>query len=253
MSYHNRRHAIRRYGQPLGMTEDEMYEIIGRPFANPNAPGGVVPDTDAICRNAMRDAGKHMEGDRYTVVDNLQKRTFYRTLDFEKIVVGVQDMLTKAKNDLYTLRNEDWGSAGAMPAINEELFQLFKRLNESITYTQNYQYAKAQGIEVIDAPGLWRWVEKSLMDLELAVGVIAYVACKKPIWLSAVQWLYEKSLFLIGIAKTAVNAAITVGKAILKIPDVAGTVWTYLKWGAIIGGGLFLATKVRQQVKTGGW
>ena len=249
MSYHHR--------QPVrvAMGSDAGAAFWSKVVRDIGAPAGGQAAVDEACAERMQTASSRMEGDRYTVVANLQKRTFYRTVDFEKILYGVQAMVTRAKDDLWRLRTTDWGSVVAMPAIDEEMLQLYARLRESIPYQQNLNLAKQNGIEIIDAPGLWRWVEKSLIDVELATGVIAYVACKKPAWLAVVQWMYEASTTLIGIvrlaASVAIDLAVAAGKGILKIPDTLGTIWTIAKWGAILGGGLWIASKARGDASVG--
>lgn len=244
MSYHH---------QPaLGATEAEVAAAMETYYRQLDPFYNASQAIATGCMGRIATSATQLENARYRVVDQLTSRTFYTTTDFDQMLTAVWALLDKMKDSLDQLRQDDWGSAGAVPMINEERLQIYRRFEESGQYVTYLNEAKSKGIEVIDAPGFWRWVEKSLMEVELATGVIAYVACKKPVWLAVVEWVSKASMALVALVEKAVRVVIAAGKAVLQIPDTLGMIWSALKWGAILGGGAFLVMKIRERRRSGG-
>ena len=242
MSYH-RRHTPR------------VARPYGRAVAAPAAMGAGPTWVDNLfqtlssqCASTISSSTAGLENARYEVVADLQKKSFYLVEDFDRMISQMWAIIDKAKDNLDRARAEDWGAAGAIAAVDQSRTSLYNRFAEGTEFVQSLNYAKLHNIEIVDAPGFWRWIEKSLIDVELAQGLLAYISCKKPAWLSILQVIYEACQVLLAIVKkaggVAVDAAIAAGKFILTIPDKIGALWNALKWGVIIGGGGFVAFKI---------
>lgn len=247
MSYHHRAVRAPRLRRPPTASQRLMMGAIipALPDFTPEA------QINTECANTIQSASADLERARYSVVDQLQKQTFYKVEDFDRMIGQMLAMLTQSKNELTDLRADVIGSAGATAAITEQRDRLLARSSESIDFITPMNVAKERGIDIIDAPGFWRWIEKSLIEVEIATGLLVYAACKKPIFASIAQALITAGTVLLQIVTAAVRAAVAVGslvgKTVLQIPDKIGAIWSAIKWGALIGGGLWLYREVQRR------
>jgi hypothetical protein len=149
------------------------------------------------------------------------------------------------------LRAAPTATSDAQQMINDAASKLARRGTESLAYTRAHQSATSQGIKIVDAPGLRRWVISSLGDVSFA-HTIAYVQeCAKP-GLAGAIIAYQKVFD--GVADTikaivgvAIDVVKALGKLMYHLPDTLSTAYTYLKWAAIIGGGVWAFLEIKKR------
>lgn len=199
------------------------------------------------CQAAFESAGTQLEARRYRVIAALKTRSFYTRQDFEAILFATQDLVHNMSKEMDKLRAEAFTYKDM---AREEQLQLIARLGESKIFVDYLNEAKAKDIPIIDAPGFWRWVEKALSEIELAAGVVAYMACIKPVWITVVEYIYRASAAILGLAEKAASVVIDLTKtavgAVMKIPDAIGMVWTVVKWGGLAAAAFFIVKKARE-------
>lgn len=96
-----------------------------------------------------------------------------------------------------------------------------------------------QGVTLIDAPGLKRWVTASMLDASQCIVGVDYVLCKRPWFVGAMAGfmaifnaVYSVCRAIVGVAIDVAKAA---GQAILYVPDALATALKVGKW-SVIGG-----------------
>ena len=118
--------------------------------------------------------------------------------------------------------------------------------------------AKNQGIKIVDAPTLKRWVLEAMRSSSSAFATAYTYECvvsdfqKLAISLSWMRDLFDKAVAFI---KKILGVAYDAAKAILHVAgdvaDFAGSAVKYAKWGLLAGVGVwaFLEIKKRRQKK----
>lgn len=118
------------------------------------------------------------------------------------------------------------------------------------TFTDGVAQAKLQGANVINAPGLKRWVLQSLMDVAGAYLTVGVLQCNatflNDLW-GAFTAIGE---FVKKIGSLVVGAA----EAVFAIPDTVSTIWKVAKYAAIGGAAYyiwkeFLRDKIKARTK----
>jgi len=129
----------------------------------------------------------------------------------------------------------DWGKADMV----SQLANVRKQASDGSVFVQ----ALNEGTRVIDAPGLRRWVLRSMDEAGTAMFVIGISRCKAPWYWSALQAVASVGEVLLKIVRAIGKVVIAIGETIAKAPDAVSAMVKFLKWGAILGGAGFVYWK----------
>jgi hypothetical protein len=119
--------------------------------------------------------------------------------------------------------------------IKNEADEIARKAQEGIKFLDAASEAERQGIGAVDAPGLKHWVIFSLQAGSNALVAAGALACNKPWFLTALQYYQAGFDAVWGVAKQIVGVVINIGDAILHVPDAVSELWTFVKWGALLG------------------
>ncbi len=212
------------------LSEAEVWQII-------REKGGTVHAMVEInCRNAARSASKNIERETLSLAANWRPTGFYTVADLEKMLQATWAVLKVAGDGLDAMNPPTETSRSLRSSISN-------RYGDSLVYVQAMNDAKLKGIKVLDAPGFKRWVIKAMNEAALAQEHIAYMACQAPWIIPFGMSLMAASIAVSGVARTLATVAVAVGEVVLKIPDAALDLYTYLKWGALGAGALWVLSK----------
>ncbi len=125
--------------------------------------------------------------------------------------------------------------------------QAVSNLQGYIAKGQAFTDAARQTTDLVNAPGFKRWVMYSLQAMSQAMTVRAVLECN-------VDFL-DKLMGFFGaiwdVLKAIGHLVVQAGQAVFKIPDFLDQVWTVAKWTALLGGGAWIAFKLREASRGG--
>jgi len=188
------------------------------------------------CRAAADEKTAQLDAKTNDLARNWNPSGFYTLAQVRDLVKYTRSVLLSAMQTVSSMQAEN----SNLEATRTQLKQLYtdctRKFDESHAYLAAATTAEKQGIGVIDSPGMKRWVTYSMTAASGAISGVAYIGCMKPWWLSAFLAANGAFIQLVSVAKAIVGVAISLGTAVLKIPDTIGTIWTYAKWAAVLGG-----------------
>lgn len=192
---------------------------------------------DPACAATAAASALPFKAKRFAVVAELEKRSFYPTADFGRMIDAVWALIDRGVAKMQEARSDPWLSKKLAGTVQESLYA---RKKASQRFLDAYHNAVANGITVIDAPDWYDYVNTALQQVEMAFGTFAFLACEKPAWLTVLSWFTSAADTLVSIAKTAVSTAIAVGATVLSIPRTIMNWWGLIKIGVVVGGGYYL-------------
>ncbi len=132
-----------------------------------------------------------------------------------------------------------------VPSRDSDVAIQVGELQQWIDKGQPFLLAAQSGTNVVNAPGFKRWVIASLQQMSAAMVVRSVLECSLDIidTLSSMVDAVWSAIKFIG------NLIVKAGETITEIPDFLSTVTKVVKWGAIIGGGAWLALKLREAAR----
>lgn len=228
---------------PAGM------EIVSDPSVLIRNPvGQIISDqtssTNAECLEIANAKTAELDGTINDLAKNWNPTGFYSPAQVEKLV----DFGTKiGQSALDALAGELQEWSATADTLTEERAETTRVMGEGEQFRLAAGQARAQGIEVIDAPALRRWVLRVMGHASHAMTAIAQTACLKPSFVVAFQIVSSWTRAAYDFIKTMVEVAAQAGKAILKVPDALGALATVLKIGAIGGLAWFLYSEYEKR------
>ncbi len=161
----------------------------------------------------------------------------YYTIDqVQRIVASVVPFAAAA---MVSLGAAPHTTSNAATMVKERMGKLVARTDESKIYIAACAEAKRMGADVVDSPGLRRWVMNSLQDVSAAMVTTYVLNCNTTFIDTLASWLGALGDFLLSLAKIVVKA----GQLVLKVPDAIAQMWTAIKYGALAGGAYFVYAK----------
>ncbi len=110
-------------------------------------------------------------------------------------------------------------------------------------YQQILSTARASGADLIHAPGWKRTVLNVMVAVRDATLLFVAAGCARPGWVDIFDRVVSAFNTLAGFLKTIGNLILEVGRQVASLPDTIGTMFTVLKWSALIGGLYFVGVK----------
>jgi hypothetical protein len=199
---------------------------------------GVSPECQAARDKASADLDAQVE----SLIRAWKPVDVYSVSDMEKMVTATMKLLTD------TVAAVDQAMAPAL-TYRASLQQAKDWLNTKRLEGQEFVMAsitaRAKGAAGVQSTSFKRWVINSMNKSSVAIGHIAYMACIKPAILSLFQGCITLFKKAIEVGKAMVKFVIDVGKLLLKLPDVAGDVMKYLKYGAFAAAAYYVYTRLQ--------
>lgn len=167
---------------------------------------------------------------------NWRPSGFYSVDQVRQLVAWTNAVLAQAQSTVTSGISAQPAGSGAIAPLREMLLSINRKMAEGTVFVNAANTAAAQGIRVIDAPGLKNWVTFSMSHASAGVAGVAYVECTKPWFVGPLASFRALLDTLWSGAKRVVGVVLDVGEAVLEVPDTIATAWTIAKWIAVLGG-----------------
>lgn len=209
--------------------------------------GGEAP----ACNIAVHQQLAATDRDIADVIDNWKTSGFYTIEQFREILNFGMLVRERAGDALRTAMGQlQIPSQRALLEKSHQTLIEDQRI-DPLPFIRGMNEAINAGIEVIESKGFRRYVISVLQAARMAKGDVMFVECMRPSSLlgviGALGSAIDKFIQVVKTTVTAIaDAAVALGKAVLKIPDLLSTFFTILKWipaVLLLGGGYYVATK----------
>ncbi len=223
-----RRPPPRRRAGMGDLMEDIMDKILGRPSA------------EQQCVDAANITQASFDSKVDDLVTNWQPTGFYAPADIRSIVSATMALVTQAQSVL-----DQVGLSGSVDSIIRATDDLSRAGGRSLDYLTAATQADQQGIAVVNAPGLKKWVTNTMGACGSAVVTANTIVCLQPWWLDALASFQSAFDVAWAAVKGIVGTAVAVGGQVLKIAADLPELMTYIEVGALAVGALWLWQKYR--------
>jgi len=250
MSYESTRPALRRYGArrpqaAMGGTwyEDAAFAILGVPGAAYVA-GKIGEIQNAGClQTADAQANIRAIDARITALSKDWQPSGYYTPDDMGLIIATTILPASiVMNQLALAPHTTSDSADTIAQFSSNIRL---RLDQSQAFNQAVIAARAAGADVIDAPGLRRWVIGTMMDMAAAMAATYVLYCNLTMLDTLANWLRKLEDLLRSLKDAAVDAL----KTIYHLPDTIGTMITFAKWGLVVTAAYLVYNEIEKRRK----
>lgn len=196
-----------------------------------------VPSQGAQCIDQANAQTAPFDAKIDDLAKNWNPTGFYTTADIRSIVSQAMATVQQGQATINQAAAEPNASQDSVMRATDDLARAGSR---SLDYLQAATQADQQGLRVVNAPGLKRWVTDTMASASSAMVTAATIGCITPWWvdaLAAFQTAFDAAWTVIG--KIA-GALLQIGETALVVADNLGTIITALKWGAVAYGALWL-------------
>jgi len=174
-------------------------------------------------------------------VDDLAKTWtptgFYTSSELRDMVSVTLQAVTRAQAALDAAAAEPNASQASVMRATDDLARAGSR---SLDYLGAAQTADQQGLRVVNAPGLKRWVTDTLGTASSAMITASVIGCITPWWVGAMSAFQSAFDTAWAFAKRLTGAVIAIGETVLKVADDLPQLYDVLKYALVAGGAYWL-------------
>lgn len=164
---------------------------------------------------------------------------FYSPADLRSLVAATLKVVQQGQAAVDQARAEpNAAQASTMRATND----LARAGQRSLDYLAAANAADGQGLRVINAPGLKRWVTDTLGAASSAMVTAAVIGCQTPWWVTALVGFQFAFDTLYNLSKTVVGVVLAVGETALRVAGDLPELYDILKYAALAAGGYWVWT-----------
>jgi hypothetical protein len=206
------------------------------------AIGGASPES--TCLSAANAMVAPFDAKIDDLAKNWNPTGFYTPADLRALVSSTMAVVIQAQNALGQAAQEPNASQDSVMRATDDLARAGAR---SLDYLQAARDADAQGLRVVNAPGMKRWVTDTMGAASSAMVTASVIGCITPWWvgaLAAFQGAFDAAW---NVAKKLVGAIIAIGETALQVVDDLPQFYAIAKWGLLALGGYLLWEHVRSR------
>lgn len=242
MTYVMRRRPVRR--RPRSAMSGILDTILGLPSGTIDL---VQQEQDRQCLDQANQLTAGFDAKIDDLVKNWQPTGFYTPDDIRTLV---SQTLTAVQSAQATVNQGAAEPSAAQDSLMRATDDLGRAGSRSLDYLQAATVAEQQGLRVVNAPGLKRWVTDTLGSASSAVVTVSVIGCMKPWWVDALATFQAAFDKVWAVVKQFVGAVLKLGELTLKVPDALDEMLTILKWSLGIGGAAWVFHEIH--VRRGG-
>jgi len=220
-----KRPIVRRRASPLSDFWDDLQQKMGG------------PSPEGTCLDQANQATAPFDAKIDDLVKNWNPTGFYTPEDIRLLVSQAMATVQQGQAAINQAAAEPNASQDSVMRATNDLARAGSR---SLDYLQAATQADQQGIRVVNAPGLKRWVTDTMASASSAMVTASVIGCITPWWVSALakfQSVFDKAWSAI---KTIVGAALAIGETVLKVANDLPDLYDVLKWGALALGAVWV-------------
>lgn len=182
------------------------------------------------------------------LAQNWNPTGFYTASDVRNLISSTMTVVTQAQSSVDQAAKEPNASQDSVMRATDDLARAGSR---SLDYLQAARDADAQGVRVINAPGLKRWVTDTLSAASSAVVTASVIGCITPWWVGALATFQAVFDAAENAIKGIVGTVIAIGETALKVAADLPDIVDVLKWAALAGAAYWLWTKYNNRKGAG--
>lgn len=235
MTYIAKRPRMRR-GRPQPSGLSGIFDVLVSTFGQPSQESQCV------------DQGNQIAAPLDAKIDDIAKNWnptgFYSSGDIRDIVGATMKVVVQSQAAINQAAQEPSASQDSITRATDDLARAGSR---SIDYLQAANDADQQGLRVINAAGLKRWVTDTLASASSAIVTAAAIGCIRPWWVDALA-LFQSAFDLAWVVvKRVTGSALAIGETALKIVDDLPQIYDIVKWGALAYGVYWLWNEMKSR------
>lgn len=225
------------------------YMTLGKRRAPPRkrALGGIVEiltgkSEESACLDQANAAVAPMDAKIDDLVRNWNPTGFFTSAEIRELVTVTMRAVSQAQDLVNRAAAEPNASQESVMRASNDLGRAGQR---SLVYLDSAKAADQQGLRLVNAPGIKRWVTDTLAACSSAVVTAAVIGCLRPWWLSALSAFQSVFDVVFGVAKRLVGAVLAIGETALNVVGDLPDLYGILKWAALAGVGYWGYTQIR--------
>lgn len=231
-----KRYRRRRAPGLAGFVDDIMDTIAGQPTA------------EKQCIDAANQAVAPFEAQIDDLVKTWNPTGFYTSQEIRDLVSSTMRVVTQAQSALDSARAEPNASQDSIMRAVDDLTRAGSR---ALDYLGAASSADQQGLRVINAAGLKRWVTDTLATSSSAIVTASVVGCLRPWWVGALATFQAAFDVVWALSKRTLGSALAIGETALKIVDDLPQLYDVLKWGALAAGAYWIWIQFHNHHRSG--
>lgn len=201
---------------------------------------------ESQCLNAANAAVAPFDAKITELAKTWNPTGFFTSNEIRSVIGSTMGVVTSAQATLDKAAAEPNASQDSVMRATNDLARAGSR---SLNYLEAARNADQNGIRVINAPGLKRWVTDTLAAASSATVTAAVIGCITPWWVGALAAFQSAFDTAVAVVSKIVGVVIAVGETVLdvasELPDIVGI----LKWVAIAGGAYWIMAKAMKHAE----
>ncbi len=235
----NRRYRRRRKPPALGDFLDDVYAAAGIKR---------VPTGEAMCIDAANQAVAPFDAKIDDLVRTWNPTGFYTSSELRDMVSVTLQAITRAQAAVDAAAAEPNASQDSVMRATDDLARAGSR---SLDYLDAARTADQQGLRLVNAPGLKRWVTDTLATASSAMVTASVIGCIAPWWIGALAAFQSAFDVAWAFAKRLLGAVIAIGETVLKVADDLPNLYGLLKYALVAGGAYWLYIQLQNLHRSG--
>lgn len=197
---------------------------------------------ESVCLDRANAAVAPMDAKIDDLVRNWNPTGFFLSSEIRELVIATMRAVSQAQDLVNRAAAEPNASQESVMRASNDLGRAGQR---SLVYLDSAKAADQQGLRLVNAPGIKRWVTDTLATCSSAVVTASVIGCLRPWWVSALAAFQSAFDVVFGVAKRVVGAVLAIGETALKVVSDLPDLYGILKWMALAGVGYWGYTQIR--------
>lgn len=238
MTYHALAPALRRYGTKAAFAAGARHLA--------RKPRHALGDDATDCVDEANSKTAPLDATILDMAKNWNPSGFYSPDQMQALIAQAQVIEKAARAHLTSA-----SAVATQDARSGTIADAFDKLDasgsRSLDFIQAMNTAKTQGIKIVDAPGLRKWVLDTMSAASNAHVVAYTMECITPSVVTAIIAYQEAFDKAASVVKKVVGVVVSAGDAILHLPDTVADIYPYVKWGLLVGAGIWVFMELRKR------
>jgi hypothetical protein len=206
------------------------------------------PSGEAQCIDAANQTLAPFDAKVDDLVKTWNPTGFYSSSDLRGLVSVTLQAVTRAQAAVDAAASEANASQDSVMRATDDLARAGSR---SLDYLDAARTADQQGLRLVNAPGLKRWVTDTLATASSAMVTAMVIGCITPWWVGAMAAFQSAFDVAWAFAKRLTGAVIAIGETVLKVADDLPDLYGLLKYALIAGGAYWLYIQLHNLKSSG--